>query len=52
MNNVEIMKSVGIMNSVGIVDFVELVIVVCIVGEWLLYSLTKLYAYCLSDASL
>ena len=47
-----ILNSVDIMNSVEIVDWVELVIVVWIVSEWLLYCLTKLYAYCLSDALL
>ena len=46
------MSYVEIMNSIGIVDCVELVIVVLIVGEQLLYCLTELYAYCLSDALL
>ena len=52
MNIVRFMNSVGIINSVEIMNQVEIVIVVWIVGEQLLYCLTKLYAYCLSDALL
>ena len=42
MNRVRIMNSVGIMNSVRKFGCVELVIVVWIVGEQLLYCLPKL----------
>ena len=58
MNNVETMNSVGnmdsirIINNVGKLGYDKLMNIVWIVGEQLLYCLTKIYAYCLSDALL
>ena len=46
MNSIGFMNSIGIMNSVGKFGCVELVIVVWIVGEQLLYCLTVRMMLC------
>ena len=52
MNSVGNMDSIGIINNVGKLDYDKLMNIVWIVDKQLLYCLTKLYAYCLSDALL